>query len=74
MAEHDERAEQAEREVADMQKRSERLEEEIEDVREDWQRKRRDENVPGAESPPEEDEEGPPPEAEYPSKASDQDS
>jgi hypothetical protein len=48
-----------EREVDDMQKRSERLGEEIADVREDWERKKADDSVPGAQNP----ETGLPPEA-----------
>jgi hypothetical protein len=61
-----------EREAEDMQERSERLKQQIEDVREDWQRKQADEHVPGASAEPkpgDEDSEGPPPEAEYPSKS-----
>jgi hypothetical protein len=55
-----------------MEEHSERLKREIEDVREDWQRKQADEHVPGATAEPkpgDEESEGPPPEAEYPSKS-----
>jgi hypothetical protein len=61
-----------ERQVEDMEEHSERLKREIEDVREDWQRKQADEHVPGATAEPkpgDEESEGPPPEAEYPSKS-----
>jgi hypothetical protein len=58
-----------ERDVEEMEERSERLKREIEDVRDDWQRKQADEKVPGASDEPrpgDEESEGPPPEAEYP--------
>ena len=61
-----------ERDIEDMQEHSERLKREIEDVREDWERKQADEHVPGATDEPEpgdEESEGPPPEAQYPSKS-----
>jgi hypothetical protein len=61
-----------ERELEDMEERSERLKRDIEDVRDDWQRKQADEHVPGASDEPrpgDEESEGPPPEAEYPSKS-----
>jgi len=50
-----------EREVDEMEQRSERLGEEIADVREDWERKKTDDMVPGAQNP----ETGLPPEANY---------
>jgi hypothetical protein len=56
MTEHHE---SLEREADDMQARSERLGEEISDVREDWERKKADDSVPGAQNP----ETGLPPEA-----------
>jgi hypothetical protein len=37
-----------EREVEEMEERSERLEQDIDDAREDWERKKADESVPGA--------------------------
>ena len=61
-----------ERDVEEMEERSERLKQGIEDVREDWHRKQADEHVPGASAEPkpgDEESEGPPPEAEYPSKS-----
>ena len=48
-----------EREADEMQERSDRLGEEIADVREDWERKKADDSVPGAQNP----ETGLPPEA-----------
>lgn len=60
-----------ERELEDMEERSERLKREIEDVRDDWESKQADEHVPGATDEPrpgDEESEGPPPEAQYPSK------
>ena len=59
MSEHEEQADRLERETDEMAQRSERLESEITDVREDWERKRQDESVPGAPAP----ESGLPPEA-----------
>jgi uncharacterized small protein (DUF1192 family) len=44
-----------EREVEEMEERSDRLEDEIEETRSDWERKKRDPSVPGAE-PPDDDE------------------
>jgi predicted nucleic acid-binding Zn-ribbon protein len=57
VTEHDERAEDLEQELEDMQERSERLEDEISDTREDWERKQRDDSVPGAVGEPEDDDE-----------------
>lgn len=51
---HDKLADQLKQEGDEMEKRSADLGDEISDVRDDWQRKRADEGVPGA----------PPPEAE----------
>jgi predicted nucleic acid-binding Zn-ribbon protein len=48
MTEHDERAGELEHEADDMEERAERLEEEIGDVKEDWERKKADPSVPGA--------------------------
>ena len=47
MTEHEEQAERLEREAKDMEERSQRLGEEISEAREDWERKRNDEQVPG---------------------------
>ena len=59
MTEHDERAQDLEREVDEMEERSERLEGEIDDAREDWQRKQADSGVPGAVGDPEPADDGP---------------
>jgi predicted nucleic acid-binding Zn-ribbon protein len=48
MSEHDERADELEREADDMQERVERLEDETDEAGEDWERKKRDPSVPGA--------------------------
>jgi hypothetical protein len=61
-------SEEPEREVDAMQERTDRLEDEIDDVREDWERKKRDPRIPGAAGDPEGAEEGPQPETSYPSK------
>jgi hypothetical protein len=68
MAEHDREADHIEHELTDMQERSQRLEDEIDDARADWERKKRDPDVPGAAGNPERAEEGPQPETDYPSK------
>jgi hypothetical protein len=68
MSEHDEQAEELEHELDDMERRTDRLEDEIGDVREDWERKKRDSGVPGAAGDPDRAEEGPQPETNYPSK------
>ncbi len=71
-------ADELEHETAQLQEQSEKLHGDIADVREDWERKRRDQNVPGAPEPmdPEEGPEGArspapqaPPETEHPSAA-----
>jgi predicted nucleic acid-binding Zn-ribbon protein len=67
MSEHDERAQDLERELEDMEEHSERLEGEIDDAREDWERKKADSGVPGAPPDPE-DEGGPETGAKYPTK------
>jgi predicted nucleic acid-binding Zn-ribbon protein len=68
MAEHDRQADRIEHELDDMQDRSERLEDEIDDARADWERKKRDADVPGAAGDPDRAEQGPQPETDYPSK------
>jgi hypothetical protein len=60
MTEHEQRSDRPEREVDEMTHRSERLGEQISAVREDWERKQRDDAVPGAVGRP--PEELPPPE------------
>jgi hypothetical protein len=60
-----------------MQQRTSELGDEIEGVRRDWQAKRDDPNVPGADPPPEEapgrreETDEPPPEAQFPAKSDD---
>jgi hypothetical protein len=56
MSEHEE----PEREADDMERRSEQVGEDIAEAREDWERKQRDDHVPGAVGEPRE--EMPPPE------------
>jgi hypothetical protein len=53
----------SEREADDMERRSEALEKEIEETRSDWESKKSDETVPGAQQEEEERDEGLPPEA-----------
>ena len=68
---HEQQAEKAERELADMEERGERLEEHIEEARKDWQAKVADPGVPGAVGDPERAEEGGKhPETAYPAKGS----
>jgi hypothetical protein len=55
MTEHEERADELERELDDMEERSERLEDDTSDAREDWERKKDDPGVPGA--PPDDSDE-----------------
>jgi hypothetical protein len=50
-----ERADAAERELADMERRSERVGEDIEEARKDWQAKQADAAVPGAVGEPGDD-------------------
>jgi hypothetical protein len=54
--EHDKLADQMQQEGDEMKQRSAELGDEISDVRDDWQRKRADEGVPGAPPPEESDE------------------
>ena len=68
MTEHDERAQDLERELDDLEERAEHLEDDIQDAREDWERKKADSGVPGAAGDPESAETGPQPETNYPSK------
>lgn len=54
MSEHPDR--EPEREVDEMDERSERLEDDVDAAREDWERKKQDPGVPGAEPEAEADE------------------
>jgi len=47
--------EAAEDDLDDLERRAESVEEEIGDVHDDWERKRRDESIPGAQPPDEEE-------------------
>jgi hypothetical protein len=60
MSEHEQAAERFEREADDMAQRGEQVDQDIQQAREDWERKQRDDHVPGAEGEPRE--ELPPPE------------
>jgi hypothetical protein len=63
---HEERSKQVERELDDMERESERLSEHIDSARKDWERKKQDPGVPGAEDQQEDEREKPPPEADFP--------
>ena len=65
---HQEQADRLEREVADMQKQSAKLESRIDDTRQDWERKKADDGVPGAGGDPQAAEGDVPPEANYTSR------
>jgi hypothetical protein len=64
---HEAKADDVERELDEMQERADRLEGEIDGASEDWERKKKDDSVPGAGGAPEQAD-GPEPEAEYPTK------
>ncbi len=70
MSEHERIHERAERQADDLERRGDELGDQIRDTRQDWESKKGDEKVPGAqpEDPAEEheraDEDGPPKEAE----------
>jgi len=49
---HDEKADEVERELDDLQKRSEKLGDEIESAGADWESRKADESVPGATGEP----------------------
>jgi len=69
---HDQQADAAERELADMEERSERVGEHIEEARGDWEAKKADSSVPGAAGDPDRAEEGGShPETAYPAKGPD---
>ena len=56
MTENDERAQELDSQLDEMEERSDRLEDEVSDAREDWERKKADSSVPGAVGDPEPDE------------------
>ena len=71
MSEHEEQAEAAERELAELEERSERVGEQIDDARADWKAKVADPGVPGAGGDPQSREQGGKhPETNYPAKGS----
>ena len=59
---HEERAAEAEYELADMEQQSDALADRIESNKADWEQKKQDSSVPGADSGAEDDEDGPDPE------------
>ena len=65
MSEHTEHADRLEQDADHLAERSADLGEEISDVREDWEHKKRDPEVPGAAGNPEAAERELPPEANY---------
>ena len=56
--EYSEHADRLEREVGDMERQSERVGAEIDNAREEWERKKRDPSVPGANTPDDSGEQG----------------
>ncbi len=58
--EHEERAEELEREVDELDEQSERVGEHIEEARSDWEAKEDDPTIPGAQPDPDDDEESVP--------------
>jgi len=56
MSDHAEKADEVERELDDLQHESERLDGDIAGAKDDWERKKRDDAVPGAGSEDAEDE------------------
>jgi hypothetical protein len=60
MTEHDEKAQQLEREAEDLEEQSDRVGEHIDDTRRDWESKEQDPSVPGAQPDPGDEEESVP--------------
>jgi hypothetical protein len=60
MTEHDEKAQQLEREAEDLEEQSDRVGEHIDDTRRDWESKEQDPSVPGAQPDPDDEEESVP--------------
>lgn len=48
MEDHDEKAEELEREVEDLEQRSEEVGDQVEETKEEWESRQQDENTPGA--------------------------
>jgi hypothetical protein len=69
VSEHEELHDRAEREADELERRGEKLEEEIDRTRQDWEAKKHDASLPGAqpdhaaEETDRADDDGPPPEA-----------
>jgi hypothetical protein len=61
------KADELERDLDEMDERQDRLGDEIGGAADEWERRKRDDRVPGADGDPDEAD-GPEPEAEYPSK------
>jgi hypothetical protein len=57
MTEHDEEAQQLEREAQDLEEHSDRVGERIDETRRDWESKEQDPSVPGAQPDPDTEEE-----------------
>jgi hypothetical protein len=60
MTEHDEKAQELEREAEDLEEQSDRVGEHIDDTRRDWESKEQDPSVPGAQPDPDDEEESVP--------------
>lgn len=60
MTEHDEKAQQLEREAEDLEEQSDRVGEHIDETRRDWESKEQDPSVPGAQPDPDGEEESVP--------------
>jgi hypothetical protein len=60
MTEHDEKAQQLEREAEDLEEQSDRVGEHIDETRRDWESKEQDPSVPGAQPDPDDEEESVP--------------
>ena len=61
---HEERAQELEYELADMEKQQDDLDDSIHAAKDDWEAKKRDESVPGAGTGEESEDEAPEPEDE----------
>jgi hypothetical protein len=60
MTEHDEKAQELEREAEDLEEQSDRVGEHIDDTRRAWESKEQDPSVPGAQPDPDDEEESVP--------------
>ena len=56
-SDHEQQADSAERELADMEERSQRVGEHIDEARKEWEAKEEDPSVPGAQPDPDEEQE-----------------